>query len=135
MDAAFNYALGLFEQAEGLWASGRSREAIRQCRAAVEALENCGRLRSRQGVDILYALASWLDDTADPKGAIEAADHACAILHQLGPRFASPEAKSMRIRAWLLLGRLLREHTNDWNRAGRFLRQAADAMVQTPAVV
>jgi hypothetical protein len=135
MDAAFNHALGLFEQAKELWDSGCSREAIRQCRAAVEALEKCGRLRSRHGVDILYALASWLDQAADPKGAIGAADHACAILHQLGPRFASPEAKSMRIRAWLLLGRLLREHTTEWNRAGRFLRQAADAALPTTVMV
>jgi hypothetical protein len=135
MDAAFNDALRLFEQAEGFWASGRRREAINLCRAAVAALENCGRLRSRHGVDILCALASWLDEKADPKGAIDAADHACAILHQLGPRFESPEAQSMRIRAWLLLGRLLREHTADCNRAGRFLRQAAEATVSAPAPV
>ena len=62
----------------------------------------------------------------DPKAAIEAADHACAILHQLGPRFASSEAKRLRTQAWLLLGRLLRDHTTDYNRARRFLRQASD---------
>ena len=127
MDAAFSRALRLFEQSEATWASGRRREAIRQCRTAIAALECCGRLRSPDGAKILCVLASWLEEATDPKAAIEAADHACAILHQLGPRYASSEAKRLRMHAWLLLGRLLRDHTADYNRASRFLGQASDA--------